>query len=83
MSLRDLKALLDEVHDTRELVLRRSAALGPSRSAVYGAWNDAHEEAEESYDAWLGGGGRDAYAAYRAAQDREDAAQDALAVAAP
>ena len=62
-------------------MLRSAAAPSPSRSAVYDAWCDAHEEAEASYAWWLGGGGREAYAAYRAAQDREDAAQDALAVA--
>jgi hypothetical protein len=82
MSSRDLKALLDQVGDTRELVLRRSATLGPAWNAVYDAWSDAHEEAEEAYGAWMRSGGRDAYALYRAAQDREDAAQDALAVSA-
>ena len=81
MSTRDLKTLLDEVPDTRELVLRSTAPPGPSRSAIYDAWNDAHDEAETHYRWWRGGGGRDAYCAYRAAQDREDAAQDALAVA--
>jgi len=81
MSTRDLKTLLDEVPDTRELVLRRAAPAGPSRSAIYDAWNDAHDEAETLYRSWRSVGGRDAYCAYRAAQDREDAAQDALAVA--
>jgi len=81
MSTRDLKALLDEVPDTFELVLRHAAPPGPSRSAIYDAWNDAHQEAEASYRHWRVGGGREAYTSYRAAQDREDAAQDALAVA--
>lgn len=81
MSTRDLKLLLDEVPDTRELVLRRAAPPGPSRNAIYDAWNDAHDEAETLYRSWRSVGGRDAYCAYRAAQDREDAAQDALAVA--
>ncbi|HYM58832.1 MAG TPA: hypothetical protein VES79_12790 [Solirubrobacteraceae bacterium] len=80
MSTRDLKALLDQVADTRELVLRRAAPLGPHSSAVYDAWSEAHEEAEDAYWAWQATGGPSAYAAYRAAQDREDAAQDALAV---
>jgi hypothetical protein len=77
MSTAELRALLDEVPDTRELVLRR----GPAFDAVYDAWSDAHEEAEHAYRAWRSGD-RGAYAAYRAAQDREDAAQDALASAA-
>ena len=79
MSTTELRALLDQVADTRELVLRRAAALGPAFNAVYDAWSDAHEEAEDAYIAWRdSGSGRD-YAIYRAAQDREDAAQDALA----
>jgi hypothetical protein len=81
MSAQDLKDLLDQVPDTYELVLRREAELGPSWDAVYSAWSDAHEEAEDALHAWRQGGGRRAYSAYRAAQDREDAAQDALAVA--
>ena len=79
MSITELKALLDQVADTRELVLRRAATLGPDFDAVYDAWSDAHEEAEEAYIAWRTGGGPDEYIVYRAAQDREDAAQDALA----
>jgi hypothetical protein len=73
MSLDDLKLLLDQVPDTRELILRR----GPALNAVYVAWSDAHEEAEGAWRTWRSGGGREAYAAYRAAADREDAAQDA------
>ena len=75
MSAHELKELLDQVGDTRELVLRRV----PAWDAVYGAWSDAHEEAEEAYRQWRLCGGGALYSAYRAAQDREDAAQDALA----
>jgi hypothetical protein len=81
MSIAELRALLDQVADTRELVLRRDASLGPAFNAVYDAWSDAHEEAEGAYVAWRMSGDGDDYAAYRAAQDREDAAQDALAAA--
>jgi hypothetical protein len=79
MSIAELRALLDQVADTRELVLRRAASLGPAFNAVYDAWSDAHEEAESAYVAWRRSGDRHDYAVYRAAQDREDAAQDALA----
>ncbi|MEJ7892226.1 MAG: hypothetical protein WKF94_06265 [Solirubrobacteraceae bacterium] len=74
MSAHELKDLLDQVPDTRELVLHRSN----SDWELYTAWSDAHEDAEYAYCEWRvhGGGGR--YFAYRAAQDREDAAQDAL-----
>ena len=82
MSLRELKVLLDQVPDTRELILRREASRGPAWTAHYDAWNDAHEEAEAAWRTWRCEGGRAAYAAYRAAADREDAAQDAVAAAA-
>lgn len=78
MSAHELRTLLDQVPDTRELVLRRS----PVGWELYAAWSDAHEEAEEAYRVWRLHGGAGRYAAYRAAQDREDAAQDALAEAA-
>ncbi len=74
MSTTELRALLDQVSDTRELVLRRE----PAWNALYDAWSDAHEEAEEAYWRWTRMRGGPDYAAYRAAQDREDAAQDTL-----
>ena len=78
MSVHELKALLDQVSDTRELVLRRAPDQGPAWNALYDAWSDAHEEAEDAYRDWRLRGGAARYSAYRAAQDREDAAQDAL-----
>ena len=74
MSTPDLKHLLDQVADTREIILRRR-----SWSAEYGAWSDAHEEAEDAYLSWMAAGTAETYVVYRAAQDREDAAQDTLA----
>jgi hypothetical protein len=75
MSVDELRFLLDGVPDTRELVIRRSDTWTPERDA----WRDAHEDAAAAYGAWLATRTPVAYAAYRAAQDREDAAQDALA----
>jgi hypothetical protein len=75
MSTHELKDLLDQVPDTRELVLRREAQW----SATFEAWCEAREEAFEAYRVWDGARSVDAYTRYRAAQDREDAAQDALA----
>ena len=43
------------------------------------AWRDAAEEAAAAMRKWRTAPGPVSYAAYRAAQDREDAAQDALA----
>ena len=40
---------------------------------------EAQAEAELAYEAWRDLPGNDAYAVYRAAQDRADAAQDQLA----
>jgi hypothetical protein len=73
----ELKRLLDQIADTRELVLRR----GRGWSASYDAWLDAREEARDAYRTWRAAPTAEAYAVYRAAQDREDAAQDTLACA--
>jgi hypothetical protein len=43
------------------------------------AWQEAHSEACGTYEHWRVNPGPDAYPVYRAAQDRADAAQDALA----
>jgi hypothetical protein len=75
MSVDELRVLLDAVPDTREIVLRRTHGW----SAALDAWRDAGEEATAAYRSWRGSRTRDAYAVYRAAQDREDAAQDTLA----
>jgi len=75
MSVNELKVLLDQVADTRELVLRR----GPTWAPVHDAWSDAREDAASAYGVWRRRRDVASYAAYRAAQDREDAAQDALA----
>ena len=75
MSVHELKELLDQVADTRELVLRRDATWAP----VFDAWSDARDEAARAYGEWRVQPSAAAYVAYRAAQDREDAAQDALA----
>lgn len=75
MRVDELRYLLDGVPDTRELVIRRAATWAPEHDA----WRDAHEDAAAAYSEWRRAGTGAAYAAYRAAADREDAAQDALA----
>jgi len=74
MSTSDLRSLLDDVPDTLEIVLRRD----PSWSPAVEAWRDAAEEAANALATWRTRPSLGAYAAYRAAQDREDAAQDWL-----
>jgi hypothetical protein len=44
----------------------------------FAIWSAARAEANLAYDAWCGQPGRDSYAVYRAAEDRADAAEDAL-----
>jgi hypothetical protein len=75
VSSQDLKTLLDQVADTREIVLRRSRTW----SADHDAWRDAQDEATDAYLFWHSAPAGETYAAYRAAQDRADAAQDTLA----
>jgi hypothetical protein len=75
VSSRELKTLLDQVADTREVVLRRPRAW----IADHDLWTDARDEACEAYHRWRAAPDPDTYAVYRAAQDREDAAQDTLA----
>jgi hypothetical protein len=42
------------------------------------AWREARAEAAQAYDDWCAARNRASYTLYRAAQDRADAAQDAL-----
>ena len=46
---------------------------------VFALWSAARAEANLAYDAWCDTRGGDAYAVYRAAEDRADAAETALA----
>jgi hypothetical protein len=78
VSTQELKHLLDQVPDTREIVLRRARTW----SADYDAWRDARDEAGEAFRAWRSAPTVETYVIYRAAQDREDAAQDTLATTA-
>jgi hypothetical protein len=44
----------------------------------FAIWSAARAEANLAYDAWCASPGRYSYAVYRAAEDRADAAEDAL-----
>ncbi len=50
-----------------------------SQDGLFTAWSIATAEANLAYDAWRREPGAAAYAAFRAADDRAGAAQDALA----
>jgi hypothetical protein len=49
------------------------------RDELHATWRAAHDDAVDAYRAWTESGGVVAYTAYRAEQDRADAAQDKLA----
>ncbi len=83
MTTWELRQLLEHVEDTREIVLREPGRFDGSceldeRKAV---WSAARAEANLAYDAWRSRGDRETYSVYRAAEDRADAAEDALAAA--
>jgi hypothetical protein len=74
---RQLLTVLDEIPDTGEIVI-----LVPPRQEddeLVLAWRAAHREADAALADWRLRHTREAFAAYRAAEDRADAAQDALA----
>jgi hypothetical protein len=51
---------------------------GRQQDQDFAIWSAARAEANLAYDAWCALPGRDSYAVYRAAEDRADAAEDAL-----
>ena len=53
------------------------------RDEAYVLWSAARAEANLAYDAWCAAPGAKAYAVYRAAEDRADAAEETLALTAP
>ena len=72
--------ILRQLLDTGDLVFRGELPRPQSQYDMYWhAWDDANAEAELAYAAWQWDPGRAGYTVYRAAQDRADAAQDALA----
>jgi hypothetical protein len=73
MTAQQLHDLLEAVPDTREIVV-----VHPADDGLQGAWRAAQEEASCALRTWRDWPGVEAFAAYRAAQDRADAAQDAL-----
>jgi hypothetical protein len=76
MSAQELRDLLERVEDTREVVLRRLE--DRERAEPFVIWREARLEANSAYAAWRSHPGRDTYLAYRAAEDRADAAEDSL-----
>jgi hypothetical protein len=65
-----LHELLDSVEDTRDIVVRRYDA----DDLAQAVWQAARDDVHEAWIAWSRRPGRDSWAVYLAAQDREDAA---------
>jgi hypothetical protein len=67
----------------------RSGNVGSAMTAaqrhdlLFAIWSAARAEANLAYEAWCESPGSNAYAVYRAAEDRADAAEQALTGAAP
>jgi hypothetical protein len=80
MTVQQLHSMLGTLDDTRELVLDAPA---DEQHPLLVAWRVADRRAARALTAWRRTGGSDAYAAYRAAADEADAAQDAFAAATP
>lgn len=76
MPANDVQQLLQDLDDTRELVLRYEDRV---EDALLGAWRAAHREAGVALAHWLTRGGGVAWTVYLAAEDRADAALEALA----
>lgn len=78
-----LQQLLSGLEPTGGMALLARGPVDPWLSReLQAAWRAAHQEAVDAYRVWRASGGGDLFAGYRAAQDRADAAQDALALSA-
>jgi hypothetical protein len=69
--------LLDEIPDTGEIVIVTSPR---EEDELLLAWRGARDEANAALADWRCRRSRESFASFRAAEDRADAAQDALAV---
>jgi hypothetical protein len=74
---RQLLDLFDEIPDTGEIVVLTSPRQDDDGLLL--AWRGARAEANAALEWWRLVRTRDAFAAFLAAEDRADAAQDALA----
>jgi hypothetical protein len=80
MTAQQLHSMLGTLDDTRELVLDAQAG---EQHPLLVAWHVADRRAARALAGWRRSRGSEAYAAYRAAADEADAAQDAFAAATP
>ena len=79
MSAKQLHDLLEGLADTREVVIREPVPAATRVTELFAIWSAARAEANDAYDRWRDRAGGEGYAVYRAAEDRADAAEAALA----
>jgi hypothetical protein len=77
MVTRQLLDVLDEIPDTGEIVI--CVAELPDVDELLEAWRGARAEANAALDCWRDEPTRTSFSVFRAAEDRADAAEDALA----
>jgi hypothetical protein len=75
----EIRALLAHVDETTELLLASGADRNWALDPLDHEWQVARRGARLAYERWRHNPGYQTYTTYRAAQDRADAAQDALA----
>jgi hypothetical protein len=78
MSVQELRELLERIEDTREIVLRPNPEEASRELAPLAVWRAARAEANAALESWRRDPGAPAYAVYRAAEDRADAAEASL-----
>jgi hypothetical protein len=78
MSVQELRELLERIEDTREIVLRPSPDDISRAGEPLAVWRAARAEANAALEGWRRHRGNAAYAVYRAAEDRADAAEASL-----
>jgi hypothetical protein len=78
MSVQELRELLERIEDTHEIVLQWAPGDTARSGEPLAVWRDARIEANAALEAWRREPGPGAYAVYRAAEDRADAAEASL-----
>jgi len=76
MTTKDIHPLLDDLADTREVVIRRVA----DGDGLTGVWRAAAQDARLAYADWCAAPGARTHATYLAAEDQADAALESLHV---
>jgi hypothetical protein len=79
MVTRELIDVLDDIPDTGEIVVRHYIPAGGEKDLLLQAWHNANDDAAAALEHWRALRSAEAFTVFRAAEDRADAAQDALA----